>query len=280
MIYEISVPKWDDLIKRSYWMHNFVFRGQSDSSWGLKTTCERSLENHFTFQTLSEREEKILTQFKRRAHHYYSNPPKPDELLEWLALLQHHGGPTRLLDFTSSFYIAAFFAAEDANSTFSIWAVNLFRLEQKIKETEIFNKNNDKQKTHRKIVTQIIKNNMNENTIINVEPYFLNERMSIQKGLFLFLGNDENTFETTFCHMFNLEHNDSITSNIKSVEYKNLKKRDVEKALLIKMNLPIKEKGAILYDLIRMNITAATLFPGLDGYVRSMKSYMLGLEYE
>lgn len=43
--------------------------------------------------------------------------------MEWLALMQHHGAPTRLLDFTWSPYVAAFFALERATENAAIWAI-------------------------------------------------------------------------------------------------------------------------------------------------------------
>ena len=59
-------------------------------------------------------EERILRIFKRKAHHFLSAGPLPDDDFEWLALMQHHGAPTRLLDFTWSPYVAAFFALQRA----------------------------------------------------------------------------------------------------------------------------------------------------------------------
>jgi hypothetical protein len=49
-------------------------------------------------------------------------------------LIQHHGGPTRLLDFTHSFYVAAFFALERATEDVAVWAVNLDRLENAVRK--------------------------------------------------------------------------------------------------------------------------------------------------
>ena len=52
--------------------------------------------------------------------------PVDGETDEWLALMRHHGAPTRLLDFTYSPYVAAYFAFEDAEprDSVAIWAVN------------------------------------------------------------------------------------------------------------------------------------------------------------
>jgi hypothetical protein len=51
----------------------------------------------------------LLRRFKRQAHHYISNPPEENDPLEWLALMQHYGAPTRLLDWTYSFFVALYF---------------------------------------------------------------------------------------------------------------------------------------------------------------------------
>jgi hypothetical protein len=61
-------------------------------------------------------EKDILTQFQRRAHQYINSPPALSEPVEWLSIIRHYGGPTRLLDFTYSFFIGAFFAMEVAKT--------------------------------------------------------------------------------------------------------------------------------------------------------------------
>ena len=101
----------------------WTFRGQADAAWPLETSLTRYLR---TFGGPSngwrQRERHILHTFKRKAHVLLPETPEEGETLEWLALMQHHGAPTRLLDFSWSPYVAAFFALERATANAAILA--------------------------------------------------------------------------------------------------------------------------------------------------------------
>jgi hypothetical protein len=80
----------------------WLFRGQADSSWDLKPSVYRDY---------SPQQERYFTnEFRVRARSRYNACPANNDYSGWLALMQHYGLPTRLLDWTYSPLVAAFFA--------------------------------------------------------------------------------------------------------------------------------------------------------------------------
>src|SRR5579884_2606184 len=120
----ISFTSWQSLRDRlSQYDHKWAFRGIGDANWSLATSLER-----LQVSPVIEAERYLLTTFQRRAHHHVRDCPPLDDYVEWLALMQHHGTPTRLLDCTRSPYVALLFALErppDANGQAAIWAVDI-----------------------------------------------------------------------------------------------------------------------------------------------------------
>src|SRR5690348_13241748 len=87
---------------------NWAFRGQLNTQWKLRTAIERT-----DFITLHKGvEANFVQEFMRGARNYLRRDETPNHLIEWLALMQHHGAPTRLLDFSKSPFVASFFAFE------------------------------------------------------------------------------------------------------------------------------------------------------------------------
>eukprot|EP01086_Lenisia_limosa_P006363 TRINITY_DN25138_c0_g1_i1.p1 TRINITY_DN25138_c0_g1~~TRINITY_DN25138_c0_g1_i1.p1 ORF type:complete len:340 (+),score=60.60 TRINITY_DN25138_c0_g1_i1:173-1192(+) len=88
-----------------------VFRGHANSDWDIKSSLSRTAsgtgskaEKH-----IKESELPILRSFIRYAH--TANPE--GGLFGWLALMQHHACPTRLVDFTRSPFVALHFLTVD-----------------------------------------------------------------------------------------------------------------------------------------------------------------------
>src|SRR5689334_1238794 len=110
--------------------HNWAFRGQRDASLPLFSVLSRYLWTYkLDPRAWMDQEERILRIFKRKAIHFLTHIPDRDDDFQWLALMQDHGAPTRLLDFTWSPYVAAFFALHNATGDSVIWACNPFEIE-------------------------------------------------------------------------------------------------------------------------------------------------------
>ena len=248
--------------------NNWLFRGMQDASWELKSSLERAVERvnkegRYSADEITKLEGGLLRRFKRQVHHYVSDIPKDDMWMEWQALMQHFGAPTRLLDWTYSFFVAAFFAIENMNpgQTCSIWAFDSIWWYRRAEEL-LFK---DNEKTRRQIkgdpntkepetVKTILLDNQTP-LVFPINSDRLNERLAIQQGVFL---------APSVVSM-------SFMDNLKATAGN----RDATKHLLkINLTLSSVELEKAIRDLNSMNINRATLFPGLDGFSSHFKNLL------
>ncbi len=158
----------------------WLFRG-SRPDWKLETSLERTSRRCGVAQ--DEYERSIVPEFQRHAHTYLVRVPEITDTLEWLALMQHYGAPTRLLDFTYSFWIALFFAFEEAENDCAVVALDPSSLGDK--QGRDFNL----------ILRENIETGAHTNDFLYEDvPFFTNARLAIQKGTFVFSLNLRRTF--------------------------------------------------------------------------------------
>lgn len=94
-----------------------IFRGQAHAEWGLQPTLLRPRGGGLDIAELQNRialTEDFLTELRTRQSELFGGPLGEDELL---AVAQHFGFPTPLLDYTRSLKIAAFFATSSQSVT-------------------------------------------------------------------------------------------------------------------------------------------------------------------
>lgn len=91
----------------------YIYRGQACSNWALSTSLDRAIAAHLRGKTKKEKSETIqqhLAEFKNGCRGRGVSSKCGVDEDEWWALGQHHGLYTPLLDWTTSPYVAAFFA--------------------------------------------------------------------------------------------------------------------------------------------------------------------------
>jgi hypothetical protein len=258
---EIHVRSWTEFVEAVTPLDtSWVFRGGLQH-WHPKTTLERALKAwNIPADSAGEAERRLVRDFQRHPEVRHLGLAA-DDYLGWFALMQHHGAPTRLLDWTYSPFIAAFFAfdalfqaemrpGDREPAPAAVWAINTrwladatkavlapddWRLAQDTKRRESFAQVYVQRRPAVRFVSP-------------ATPRALNDRLSIQQGVFLCPGDVSRSW----------------LENLSVVDFAGDRTRS--RSFILERSLM-----ADAFDgLLRMNVTARSLLPGLDGYARSM----------
>lgn len=243
---EIRVQSWAEFDAWCALRDGWAFRGQKNAAWPLLSSLSRRLlRAKVPREAWQEREERAIRVFRRKAHVYLPDRSVLNDDLRCLAMMQHHGAPTRLLDFTKSPYVASFFAMENCEEEAAVYALDTPRLWASAPRS-------DKSLTRDAVDPRVNGRFMryfalNRHPLVWFgEPSEMDRRLVAQSGLLVVPGMLDRPLEEL------------------------LEGYDSEAPLLEKLVLPASLRAQALHDLYRMNITQATLFPDLEGLARSI----------
>lgn len=226
---------------------SYIYRGMNDAQHTLKTSLARlggpyeRLERH------------LLRNFKK-----YALKSDISETSVWnqLALAQHHGLPTRLLDWTYSPYVALHFATNDIHQYDKdgiIWATNYVKLNENLPDRLKAVIQREQSNTFTAEMLDGVCKDLDglkrleeEEFLLFLEPPSLDERIVNQFALFSLLSSATASMDEW------LEDHDSHVYRIE---------------------IPAELKWEIRDKLDQANITERVLFPGLDGLSMWLKRH-------
>jgi hypothetical protein len=265
-----QASSWEEFLR---WLGElqgtWCFRGQRDAKWFLNTSLDRAVKREYVTPTSSgydhlDREaegRELLFRFQQQAHQYLPALPATADLSSWFALMQHHGVPTRFLDWTKSPYVALYFAFEEEppEGGCAIWAVDLDWLDAKALELlpEAPLLASDDYNARAECANGLL-SQTEKPVILRVDPVRLDARMVAQQGFFLCKLFHQATFSVILMGMM---------SHPRAADEPTIPDHPVVRRLILKPELRIE----FLKHLRAMNIHRASLFPGLDGFGQSLR---------
>lgn len=268
------------------WTSNIIYRGHDDAKYTLSSTLERLVVKlngpgyersggiAYIPHTMKSAEDWLLSEFRRGVHHHSQVSLRSDDRLGWLALMQHHGTPTRLLDWTLSPYVALYFAIQAGKPECAVWAHSPAMLDDwctsiatagdvkaSIRKAlapitrKLVTSNSNVEERHgaiNKLLQSGAANTLPLATVIR--PFQLNLRVAAQQGVFSLPLSNEIPLERCLFQSGQMSRS--------------------EGTLMHKITIKDYNRRDMLSELKRMNITHQTLFPGLDGFAKSLEDQL------
>jgi len=232
-----------------------LFRGQGNAEWHLQPSLLRTAVAKRKAGKIEEFEQLGVSRYRKSAHEFLDAPVLPswmpegkenelDILVAW-GLMQHYGGPTRVLDWTQSPYIAAYFAVRECpDDDGAVWFYDSLKLRKIWKESEL--------RRWPRRWKDFRKGGMRHKGLPIILDFFASEqtpRMVIQQC------------RLSVCTDVNLDHDTAMEKLCDGSNH----------PWFGKFIIPKESKYDIFKHLVAMGINAYSLFPGLDGLGRSLQ---------
>ena len=229
-----------------------VYRGAADAAWPLLTSLDQ-LGGTRGPHTKADLEEYILRNFIRYSRPYFTSPPVND--WEVLVAAQHHGLPTRLLDWTYSPLVAAHFATVNTGLTTdrAVWRLDWKAVHRRFKlpELALLIQDLEGMMAGGRPFTPSALFTMPEDAppfACMLEPPSLDARIVAQSAAFTLCSDKRRSFDA-----FLEEHDLGDT--------------------LTKLVIPAAEAGRIRDQLDLVSVDERRLFPDLDGVAAHLRRY-------
>lgn len=234
---------WNPSIRR--FRSPYAYRGVADAKSPLVTSLMRLGGPYH------DMEAHLLRNFRKYAH---NEAVEVDSVWHWLALAQHHGLPTRLLDWTYSPFVAMHFATVNTAkyaSDSAIWMVNYNKLHKLLPSTLQQALQDEGADVLPLDVLASVVGSLQELEalaeapfLLFLEPPSMDERIVNQYALFSILSDAKMALDTWLAEHLELWR---------------------------KVVIPASLKWEIRDKLDQSNVTERVLFPGLDGLSHWLK---------
>ncbi len=257
MIEELRAKSWLDLHELLFadsWneglaLHrsNYAYRGHSDATVGLRTSLVRLGGD------ARELERQLMRNFRKYAA---ADVVPHDTPWDWLALGQHHGLPTRLLDWTYSPYVALHFVTQSRvryDRDGVVWAIDYVRAHELLPDRL---RRELREEGANVFTTELLTDAAPElgdleqlgddDFVLFVEPPSFDSRIVNQYALFSLVSRPEAELDGW------LEQHPELVRRIV---------------------VPAELKAEARDKLDQANVTERVLFPGLDGLSRWLTRY-------
>lgn len=234
--------------------YSMVYRGNASDTWSLQPTLHRILDSKPKLSEKAMWEGAVIENFRRHARAYVPSSELTyfDSFLSTLVLMQHYGAPTRLLDWTFSPWVAAYFASSThMDDDGVIWTFNRdelartnFGVDPDIEEPDVHKRLLNKLTAAITLQQWAEVSGREISAICSYSYQFADARMTAQQSFFTIAGT------------LGVDHAEAIARVLP------------EQSMMMRIVIPKSLKPELTHQLWKMNIGPLSLFPSIDGVGR------------